>query len=424
MDKEKSTDTNNIEKKIKIGIVGGGAAGMMAAIIASRQGADVVLFEKKDRLGKKLRITGKGRCNVTNLCSANEFIQNVPTNARFLYSAIHSFGPEDTMSFFEAEGVPLKVERGNRVFPVSDRADDIVCALSSCLIKEGVCIRHEQVTRISTENGRLLGLETKKAFYFFDRVILATGGFSYPTTGSDGDGYRMSQAIGLTVTPIYPSLVPLETMEKWCPALQGLSLKNIGMKAWEGEQLVYDDFGEMMFTHFGITGPMVLSLSSHLRNITPGKYKVELDLKPALDEKTLDKRLLSDFSKYANRNFSNALSDLLPSKLISVFVSLSGISPERKVHTITKPEREKIICLLKHLKMTIKRARPIAEAIITSGGVDVREISPKTMECKKIAGLYIAGELLDVDAYTGGFNLQIAFSTAYAAASAAAKSLL
>ncbi|MGM9680399.1 MAG: NAD(P)/FAD-dependent oxidoreductase [Eubacteriales bacterium] len=404
---------------MKIGIVGGGAAGMMAAYHAASSGADVTLFEKNTILGKKLRITGKGRCNVTNCCELNEFIANIPRNGKFLYGAAGRFGPADTMAFFESLGVPLKVERGNRVFPVSDNANDIADALRRGILRQGVRILNEKVSEISVEDGRVIGLKTA-VFHPFDRVIVATGGLSYPRTGSDGDGYRFAKALGIACTPLRPSLVPLEVCERWCSALQGLSLKNVALSAYDGDRLIYEDFGEMMFTHFGITGPMVLSLSSHLDVFAPGQIRVVLDLKPALDEQTLDRRILSDFSKYSNKNYSNALSDLLPSKMIPIFVSLSGISPERKVHTVTKEERATIIRLMKNLTMKLKRPRPIDEAIITSGGIDISEVSPKTMEAKKVSGLYFAGEILDADGYTGGFNLQIAFSTAVCAAKAAA----
>lgn len=403
---------------MRIGIVGGGAAGMMAAYHAAALGADVTLFEKNQNLGRKLRITGKGRCNVTNRCEVSEFIANIPRNGRFLYGAASRFGPRDTMEFFESLGVPLKVERGNRVFPVSDKASDIVDALHRGILQQGVRVIYEKVCGITAEGGRVTGVKTT-GFYPFDRVIVATGGLSYPQTGSDGDGYRFAKDLGISYTPLHPSLVPLEVCERWCPALQGLSLKNVALRAYDGDRMIYEDFGEMMFTHFGITGPMVLSLSSHLGSFAPGQIRVVLDLKPALDVQTLDRRILSDFTKFSNKNFSNALSDLLPSKMISVFVSLSGISPDRKVHTITKEERATVVHLLKNLTMKLKRCRPIAEAIITSGGIDIGEVSPKTMEAKKVSGLYFAGEILDADGYTGGFNLQIAFSTAVCAARSA-----
>ncbi|MBO4356414.1 MAG: NAD(P)/FAD-dependent oxidoreductase [Clostridia bacterium] len=407
---------------MKIAIVGGGAAGMMASGYASSLGADVFLFEKNPKLGKKLMITGKGRCNLTNNTSVNEVIENVTKNNRFLYSAINYFTPSDTMSFFEDLGVPLKTERGNRVFPVSDKASDIVKALEKYVRNNNVKVINEKVTDILCKGQSVVGVSAAGREYSFDRVILATGGFSYPLTGSDGDGYRISQRLGIPVTPVSPSLVPLETVEDWCSALQGLSLKNVSLKAYDvnkPEKILYNDFGEMMFTHFGVTGPMILSLSAHLKSIVPGKYKCSIDLKPALDEERLDRRLLSDFTKYSNRNYSNALADLLPSKMIPVFVRLSGIPEDKKVNSLTRDDRHSILKLLKNFQFTIKRTRPIEEAIITSGGVDVSSISPQTMESKIIKGLYYAGEIIDVDAYTGGFNLQIAFSTARLAANAA-----
>ena len=406
--------------KIRIAVIGAGAAGMLTAGQAARLGAEVTVFEKNKLPGRKLLITGKGRCNLTNNCSINEFITNVPTNPRFLYACINGFSPADTMDFFERLGVPLKTERGNRVFPVSDKSRDIVDALHKYM-KEGPCrVVNRRVTEILAENGRIRGIMCDGDFYAFDRVIIATGGASYPLTGSDGDGYRFARKLGIGVSQIKPSLVPLESVEHWCTALQGLSLRNVGIKVVNKEgKVAYEDFGELMFTHFGVTGPTVLSASAHLKDITPGKYRFIIDLKPALDEKTLDRRLISDFEKYSNKNFSNALCDLLPSKMISVFTSLCGISADKKVNSITREERAKILYLLKNLTFTVKKMRPIAEAIITHGGVEVGEINPKTMESKKISGLYFAGEVIDVDAYTGGFNLQIAFSTAVAAANAA-----
>ena len=414
--------SGNWSFQMRIAVIGGGASGMMAAGYAASMGADVTLFEKNKRLGRKLMITGKGRCNLTNNSSVNEVIENVPRNPRFLYSAINRFSPSDTISFFETLGVPLKTERGNRVFPVSDKAVDIVDALAEYVKKNGVKIINERVTRIICENGVLNGIKTDSAFYDFEKVILATGGFSYPLTGSTGDGYRMAKEIGVPVTPVFPSLVPLETVENWCRELQGLSLKNVGLKVInieDPEKTIYKDFGEMMFTHFGVTGPIILSLSAHLIDITPGKYKCIIDLKPGLDEMTLDKRLISDFNKYSNRNLSNAFSDLLPSKLIPIFVSLTGISGFKKVNSLTKEERQIILRLFKNFTFSIKKTRPIEEAIITSGGIDVKYISSKTMESKLVKGLYFAGEIIDVNAYTGGFNLQIAFSTARLAAESA-----
>ncbi len=405
---------------LQIAVIGGGAAGMMAAGRAASLGASVTLFEKNDRMGKKLYITGKGRCNVTNACSVNEFLTNIPRNPRFLYSAADRFTPADTMAFFEGLGVALKVERGNRVFPVSDHSSDIVNALVRYMKENGVITRNEKVTAIRPAQDGYTVI-TSRGSYPFHKVIVATGGLSYPTTGSDGDGYGFAESLGIPVISPRPSLVPLVTGEAWCPLLQGLALKNVALTAVDAAngKVIYRDFGEMLFTHFGISGPVVLSLSAHLQDITPGKYRIEIDLKPALDEATLDKRLLSDFAKYANRDFANALSDLLPAKLISVFVGLCGIPPHQKVNSITKAQRERILHLLKHLTLTVKGTRPISEAIVTSGGISVKALSPKTMEVKAHPGLYFAGEVIDLDAYTGGFNLQIAFATAMAAAGGA-----
>lgn len=386
---------------------------MMAAGTAVRLGADVTLFEKNNKLGKKLAITGKGRCNVTNNCTADEFMTNVPVNPKFLYTAINKFTPADTINLFESLGVPLKTERGNRVFPVSDRAIDIVEAMRRyCKCR----IIKENVTKLLISDNKITGLETDKSTYDFDSVIVCTGGKSYPLTGSTGDGYKFAKQAGIDVTPLHPSLVPIEVDEKWCGDLQGLSLKNISIKIID-DKVLYSDFGELMFTHFGLSGPVILSASAHIRNST--NCKIVIDLKPALDEKTLDNRLLVDFSKYINKNFNNALRDLLPQKLIPVIVNLSEIDPYKKINEITHDERYRLLHLIKNLAFTFKSFRPIEEAIITSGGVSVKELDPRTMMSKKIKGLYFAGEVINVDAYTGGFNLQIAFSTAYTAAEGA-----
>ena len=405
-----------------VAVIGGGAAGLMAAYSAARYGARVTLFERNDRCGRKLAITGKGRCNVTNDCSVEELLQNVPTNPRFLYSALGRFDTSDTKAFFEERGVALKVERGRRVFPVSDRAEDIVRAPVSACKEIGVNICYERVTSLRIENGELLGLNTEKNSYDADAVIICTGGKSYPRTGSDGDGYALARSAGHTVTPLLPSLVPICSESKLCPYLQGLSLKNVSLsvvRKQDGKE-VYSDFGEMMFTHFGLTGPMILSASAHIPDISEGKYEARINLKPALDEKTLDARIISDFSKYSNKDFLNALGDLLPQKLIPVIVSLSGIDARKKVNSITKEERRALCEVIRCLRIPLSRFRPINEAIITKGGVSVKEISPKTMESKLCRGLYFAGEVIDVDAYTGGYNLQIAFSTAVLAGESAA----
>lgn len=402
----------------KIAVIGGGAAGMMAASIAVKLGSEVILFEKNNKLGKKLAITGKGRCNITNNCSPDEFMRNVPVNPKFLYTAINNFTPNDTIDFFESAGVKLKTERGNRVFPVSDNAFDIVDAMRRlCKCK----IVKENVENLIINNNKIVGLTTNNTEYKFDKVIVCTGGKSYPLTGSTGDGYRFAKQAGLEVTPLSPSLVPIEVIEPWCKELQGLSLKNVSVSVTDNYsgKSIFNDFGEMLFTHFGLSGPMILSASAHMSNIVDGKYNVIIDLKPALDEKTLDNRLLSDFNKYINKNFSNALDDLLPKKMIPVIIKLVGIDSYKKVNTITQEERRTLLNTIKRLKLTVKGFRPIDEAIVTSGGVAVGELNPRTMESKKVAGLYFAGEVIDIDAYTGGFNLQIAFSTAYIAAVAA-----
>ena len=405
-----------------VAIVGGGAAGMMAALTAAQNGAAAVLFERTGRLGRKVRITGKGRCNVTNDCDTNEFLTNVMTNPRFLYAALNRFSTADTKDFFESQGVPLKTERGRRVFPVSDRAADIVSALADACREAGVRVVYERVKSLWIEDGALAGVMTSAGEHRADAVIVCTGGKSYPLTGSDGDGYRLAEQAGHTVTALSPSLVPITTEGNLCPALQGLSLKNVKLTIvrTDNGKTAFEDFGEMMFTHFGLTGPMVLSASAHLPDIVPGKYEAVIDLKPALDEKTLDTRILSDFDKYKNKDFSNALGDLLPQKMIPEIIKLSGIDPHVKVNAVTKEQRRALVVLLKGLRVKLRGFRPIEEAIVTRGGVDVRGVSPKTMESKILPGLYFAGEVLDVDAYTGGFNLQIAFSTAVVAGENAA----
>ncbi len=417
MSMTRTVETDMVPNAMRIAVIGGGAAGMMAAAKALSLGADVTLFERNDRMGRKLAITGKGRCNLTNNCTAEEFLQNVPTNPRFLYSAYHSFTAQDTMAYFEACGVPLKTERGNRVFPQSDKSFDIVDALAKQVKAHTV---HHRVTDILVENGWVTGVQAAGQRFPCQAVIVCTGGLSYSRTGSDGDGFRFAEALGLTVIPARPSLVPLESPDSFCAAMQGLSLKNTALKVERNDgKIVYTDFGEMMFTHFGVTGPMILSTSSMIPDLTPGKYRLLLDMKPALSEKELDSRLLSDFAKNQNRDFANALGALLPAKMIPVIVSRSGIAPTKKVNTITKEERKTLVALLKSFSIRLTKFRPIEEAIITKGGVSVKELNPKTMESKKIPGLFFAGEVIDVDAYTGGFNLQIAFSTAVCAAKGA-----
>lgn len=416
----KTTEMEMINKSVCV--VGGGAAGLMAAIHAARYGAAVTVFERNDRCGKKLRITGKGRCNVTNHCTRDEFFANIPANAKFLYSAWDRFSSADTEAFFEELGVPLKVERGNRVFPVSDRAGDVVEALVRECRRLGVSVKNARVGGLIVEDGEVRGVTFGEKAERFDAVIVATGGASYPKTGSDGDGYRFAEAVGHTVVAPRPSLVPLVEKGHFCATVQGLSLKNVRLVAREvaSGKTVFSDFGEMLFTHYGVSGPLVLSASAHLTDIAPDKYELQIDLKPALDEKTLDARLLSDFKKYQNKDFVNALSDLLPQKLIDPLVRRSGIDGRKKVNAITKEERARFLSLLKALPVRIFGTRPIDEAIITKGGVALSEISPRTMASKRVKGLYFAGEVLDLDAYTGGFNLQIAFSTAVLAGEAAA----
>lgn len=394
-------------------IVGGGAAGMMAAITAAGLGKSTLLLEKMNRCGKKISITGKGRCNVTNNCTSDDFFANIPTNPRFLYSAYAGFNSQDCMDFFERLGVPLKTERGNRVFPVSDKAEDIVRALEQGCEDYGVNRIFSKVTEIITEDGAVKGVKCGSRTYFAPSVLIATGGKSYPGTGSDGDGYRFAEELGHTVTDIKPSLVPIESDDEYCREMMGLSLKNVvlTLKDTVKNKVVFSEMGEMLFTHFGVSGPLVLSASSHIPQVESGRYIFYIDLKPALDEKKLDERILRDFKEIPNRIFANSLSKLLPSKMIPTVVELSGIDGEKQVNSVTKQERQRLVSLLKAFPVHIRSFRPIAEAIVTSGGVKVSEVSPKTMESKLVKGLYFAGEILDVDGYTGGFNLQIAFST-------------
>ncbi len=398
-----------------IAVIGGGAAGLLAAGISGANGARVTVFEKNERCGRKLGITGKGRCNVCNNCSDRDFFDSVISNPKFLMSSYSSFNCTDTMEFFESLGVPLKTERGGRVFPTSDRAGDIVFALVRNCDRCGVKRIHTEVTDIEkTEDG--FTVTANGVGYRFDRVIIATGGMSYRSTGSTGDGYKFAAALGHTVIAPTPSLVPLVCREKYCADLMGLSLKNVTLTVKKADKTVYSEMGEMLFTHFGISGPLVLSASAHMHPMQPDLYKVYIDLKPALDEKTLDARILSDFSENINRNFANSLGKLLPAKLIPIAVRLSEIPPDTKVNSINKAQRKRFLQILKALPLTVKDFSDINEAIITRGGINVKEINPKTMESKLCHGLYFAGEVIDCDAYTGGFNLQIAFSTAAAAA--------
>ncbi len=409
-------EVNLNNKNYDVIIIGGGAAGLMAAITASDMGKNVLVLERNDRLGKKLLITGKGRCNVTNNCTLDEFMANVPSNNKFLYSAYNQFTSQDTMDFFERLGVPLKTERGNRVFPISDKASDIVDALENACFGREVTIKNIRVQSLIIENGCIKGVKCEGADFYAQSVLVATGGKSYPKTGSDGDGYKFAEQAGHTVTKLKPSLVPLVSEESYCADMMGLSLKNVTLNLIDTSngKTIYTELGEMLFTHFGVSGPLVLSCSSHIAKMERGRYKLSIDLKPALDEKTLDARILRDFAEIPNRLFANSLSKLLPAKMIPVIIELMGIS-EKPVNSVTKEERQKLVSLLKNFPVTIKDFRPISEAIVTGGGVKVSEISPKTMESKLVSGLYFAGEVIDLDAYTGGFNLQIAFCTAYCA---------
>lgn len=392
---------------------------MMAAGTAYLYGADVTIFESMPFLGKKLAITGKGRCNVTNASGIQELLDNITKNPRFLYSALSTYTPEDVMNTFENLGVHLKTERGNRVYPESDKAKDIVDAMRRYC--EGAKVIHEKVKKLYVNDDGSFTVKTDKE-YRFDKVILATGGKSYPLTGSDGSGYRLASALGHRVTELIPSLIPINSPSRLCPDMQGLSLKNVAIKIFDqNNNVLYTDFGEMMFTHFGVTGPMILSASAHLRNRDISTLTLSIDLKPALDEKTLDARLLSDFKQNANKDFINSLSGLLPTKMIEPFILLTGIDERKKINLITKEERKAILSTLKDFRIPLSSFRPIEEAIVTSGGVEVKEISPKSMESKIVPGLFFAGEVIDVDAYTGGFNLQIAFSTGYLAGKSAAE---
>ncbi len=397
-------------------IVGGGAAGCLAAVQAARYGKSVLLFEKNDHLGRKLRITGKGRCNVTNNCDVEELMKNIPVNRRFLYSSFANFNSQDTIDFFEELGVPLKTERGNRVFPISDNANDIADALANEMKKLGVKVEKKRVTKILTENGSVTGVRAGGTDYASFAVLIACGGKSYPNTGSTGDGYSLAEALGHTVTELKPSLVPLVSPDKYCSELMGLSLRNVTLTLLDGEKPIYSELGEMLFTHFGVSGPLVLSASSHIRNMQADRYRLVIDLKPALSAEQLDLRIQRDFAENLNRDFSNGIRKLLPAKLLPVAVRLSGIPAEQKVNGITREQRLKFGQLIKAFPVRISGFRPIDEAIVTSGGISVKEIDPKTMESKLVNGLYFAGEVIDVDAYTGGFNLQIAFATAYTAA--------
>lgn len=411
-------------------VIGGGPAGMMSAITASKQGDEVILLEKQDSLGRKLLITGKGRCNITSSLSMDEFIKNTPTNGKFLYSAFKQYTNLDIIDFLKNQGLDVKEERGNRIFPVTDKSIDVLECFKKEIRKLNIKVEYkEKVEEILVEEKegrkRIIGVKTKNKKILADKVVLATGGKSYPLTGSTGDGYDLAKKLGHTITKIRPSLVPIETYDKQlCKELQGLSLKNVEIKIIDKEnnKNIYEDFGEMIFTHFGVSGPIILSGSAHLcryknieEKLNSKKIILEIDFKPALSEKKLDDRILRDFEEIKNKQFKNSLDKLLPQKLIPVIIDKSNIAPSKKVNEITKEERKKIVELLKSFKLELKRFRPIEEAIITNGGVSIKEINPKTMESKIVDGLFFAGEIIDVDSYTGGFNLQIAYSTGYVA---------
>jgi len=385
---------------------------MMAAITAAERGRSVLLIEHEKFCGRKLRITGKGRCNVCNNCDVKTFLQNVPGNPKFLYSALNRFPPADTMAFFEGLGVKLKTERGNRVFPASDNAHDVANALERAMKRLNVRILLEDAQEILQKDGRVCGVRTSGGTVDCESVLVATGGLSYPLTGSTGDGYRFAEALGHEVTPLRPSLVPLESRDDCCGEMQGFSLKNVTLTVFDGKgKEIFSELGEMMFTHFGVTGPLVLSASSHMRDFETQAYRLEIDLKPGLDEQKLDARLLRDFDKYKNRDFANALCDLAGRTMIPVLIRLSGIPETTKVNSVTREQRQALLRLFKAFPVSVSGPRPINEAIVTAGGVDVKQIDPRTMRSKLVDGVYFAGEVLDVDAYTGGFNLQIAWST-------------
>ena len=404
----------NLEKA-ELVVIGGGAAGLMCACTAAARGLDTALLEPNRMLGRKLRITGKGRCNLTNSCDIKTFMANIPGDGRFLYSALNRLSPADAMAFFEENGLPLKVERGNRVFPVSDNANDVAGLLTRLCQRRGVRALHCRALEIRTDEGAVSGVLTDKGLIQCRAAVLCTGGLSYPLTGSTGAGYAMAKKLGHSVTGLRPSLVPLESGDKYCAEMQGFALKNVTLSAYENNKLIYKELGEMLFTHFGVSGPLTLSASSHMRNMGNAEYRLEIDLKPGLDEKKLDARLLRDFEKYSNREFKNALGDLAGRAMIPVLIELSGIPGDTKVNSITHEQRMKLLRLFKAFPVSISGTRPIDEAIVTAGGISTREVNPRTMESKLVNGLYFAGEILDLDGYTGGFNLQIAWSTGYVA---------
>lgn len=403
------------ETYIDLAVIGGGAAGLMCAAIASERGLRVLVIDPNEKSGRKLRITGKGRCNLTNNCDVKTILANIPGDGRFLYSSLSRFSPADVMDWFSSQGLPLKTERGNRVFPVSDNANDVADTLVRVCRKNGVIFMRDKVRAILSEDGSVTGIVTGQGSVSCRAAAVCTGGLSYPLTGSTGDGYRFARSFGHTLTTPQASLVPLVSEDVFCAEMQGLSLKNVTLSAYEDDRLIYRELGEMLFTHFGVSGPLVLSASAHMRRMGEAHYRLEIDLKPGLDEKKLDARLLRDFEKYANREFKNALTDLAGHLMIPVLVRLSGIPEDTKVHDITREQRLGLLRLLKAFPISVTGKRPIDEAIVTAGGVNLKEINPRSMESKLLQGLYFAGEVLDLDAYTGGFNLQIAWSTGYTA---------
>ena len=396
-------------------IVGGGAAGMIAGIYAADGCKNVIVFEKNKFPGRKLRITGKGRCNITNSADISDFFKNIPVNSKFLYSALYSYTNDDIVALLESAGVKTKVERGGRVFPVSDSANEVADALWNILKKKKVKIIRDEVTEITVSEGEATGVKVKSGAVYSGKVILATGGVSYPVTGSDGKGLKMAEKIGHTVTELKASLVPVTSDEKWVRSLSGLSLKNVNLTVFDGKKEIFSELGEMLFTHFGVSGPLVLSASSHMRNFNQHNYRLCIDLKPGLDSGKLDARILRDFEGEQNRDIINGLDKLLPKALIPVIISISGIAEHKKINSITKEERTALVNTIKALTVIPSGFRPVSEAIITSGGISVKEINPSTMESKLYKNLYFAGEMIDVDAYTGGYNLQIAWSTGYLA---------
>lgn len=409
------------QMKYDVIVIGGGPAGMMASYYAAKTdpNAKILLFEKNEQLGRKLRITGKGRCNITNDCDEKTFLNNIPQNSKFLYSSINQYNTQDAKDFFIANGVPIKTERGNRVFPVSDKADDVADAMIKACTSAGVKIIKSDVTDIIFDDGQIKGVKTKTGDFACDKIVLATGGRCYPKTGSDGKGYKLAQKLGHNITKITPSLIPIISNGDDCSDMQGLSLKNVTVSLFDNQSKknkpLYNELGEMLFTHYGMSGPLILSASSHIRTFEKDRYTIKIDLKPGLDLKALDNRILKDFSEFQNKDFFNSLGKLLPKKMIPIIIKRSEIPPLTKVNVITKEQRKKLCESIKELSFPVDDFRSIDEAIITSGGIPVKEINPKTMESKIVEGLYFTGEIIDVDAYTGGFNLQIAYSTGYVA---------